>query len=40
MKMREVICRRLCEEARFLVARSNNEAFVRRWFTDYKLINE
>ena len=40
MKMREVIYKRLCEEARFLVARSNNEAFVRRWFSDYKSIHE
>lgn len=40
MKLREVIYKRLCEEARFLVARSNNEAFVRRWFSEYKSVNE
>ena len=40
MKMREVIYKRLCEDARFLVARSSNDAFVRRWFSDYKSIHE
>ena len=40
MKMREVIYKRLCEDARVLVARSSNDAFVRRWFSDYKSIHE
>ena len=40
MKMREVIYKRLCEDARFLMARCNNEALVRRWFSEYKSVNE
>lgn len=36
LKMQVVILKRMAEQARFLMARSNNEALVRSWFSDYK----
>lgn len=36
LKMQVAILKRMAEQARGLVARSNNEAFVRSWFNDYK----
>lgn len=36
LKMQVAILKRMAEQARFLMARSNNEALVRSWFNDYK----
>lgn len=36
LKMQVTILKRMAEQARYLMARSNNEALVRNWFNDYK----
>lgn len=36
LRIQVAILKRMAEQARFLMARSNNEALVRNWFNDYK----
>lgn len=36
LKMQVTILKRMAEQARYLMARSPNEALVRNWFNDYK----
>lgn len=36
LKMQVTILKRLAEQARYMMARSPNEALVRNWFNDYK----
>lgn len=36
LKIQVTILKRMAEQARYLMARSNNEALVRNWFNDYK----
>lgn len=40
LRMQVVILKRMAEQARSLMARSNNEALVRNWFSDYKGVME
>lgn len=40
LRMQVVILKRMAEQARYLMARSNNEALVRNWFSDYKGVME
>lgn len=36
LKIQVAILKRMAEQARYMMARSPNEALVRNWFNDYK----